>query len=83
VYPRIRSYRRGRFEGAVALPTLLVDGRVAGIWERRKSGRRVEITVEAIDHLTARQRKPLTAQASRIAFLGTEATLTLGALDGS
>jgi len=81
-YERIHSYRRGRFEGAVALPTLLVDGRVAGMWERRKSGRRIEITVETIDDLPPRHRKLLAADASRVgAFLGAEATLTLGTLD--
>jgi hypothetical protein len=44
---RIRSYRRGRYEGVVALPTLLVYGLVSGMWSGAR-GRRIQITVEAI-----------------------------------
>jgi winged helix DNA-binding protein len=78
---RIRSYRRGRYEGAVALPTLLVDGFVTGIWERRKRGGGVEITVEGIEGLTRSQRIQLTKEATRIgAFFGAEASLTVGTL---
>jgi winged helix DNA-binding protein len=78
---RIRSYRRGRYEGAVALPTLLVDGFVVGLWERRKRAGRVEVTVEAMEGLTPAQRKLLDIEVSRIGtFFGGEASLTLGTL---
>ncbi|HRE26607.1 MAG TPA: crosslink repair DNA glycosylase YcaQ family protein, partial [Anaerolineales bacterium] len=33
---RIATHGRGRFEGAVGLPVLLVNGIVSGIWERRE-----------------------------------------------
>jgi hypothetical protein len=79
---RIRSYRRGRYEGAVALPTLLVDGFVTGIWERRKRRNRIEVTVEAIEGLNRAQRNLLGAEAMRIgAFFGTESRVTLGTLE--
>jgi Winged helix DNA-binding domain len=78
---RIRSYRRGRYEGAVALPTLLVDGLVTGIWERRQRGGRIEVTVEAIEGLTKAQRDQLNDEVTRIgAFFGAEASLTVGTL---
>jgi hypothetical protein len=81
VLARVRSYRRGRYEGAVALPTLLVDGLVTGIWERRMRGRRLQITVEAIQELSARQRRQLEAAVARMgAFFGAEASLAIGAL---
>jgi hypothetical protein len=84
VHKRIRSYRRGRYEGAVALSTLLVDGLVTGIWERRVLVRRVEIAVEPIVALTPRQRKKLEAEVARAGeFFGREATLTTGTLADS
>jgi Winged helix DNA-binding domain len=80
VQARVRGYRRGRWEGAVALSTLLVDGLVAGIWERRAGRGRVALTV-ATRPLTARQRRLLEAEAARVgAFLGAEPALTVGAL---
>jgi hypothetical protein len=81
VQKRIRSYRRGRYEGAVALPALVVDGFVTGIWDRRKRGGNVEVTVEAIEGLTPAQRKLLEAEVTRIGtFFDTAARLTLGTL---
>jgi uncharacterized protein YcaQ len=80
---RIRSYGRGRYEGAVGVPVLLIDGIVAGIWERRTRGKRIEIRVEPVVELTAAQHRQLADEADRMgAFFGTEATLALGALDG-
>ena len=80
-HKRIRSYRRGRFEGAVALSTVLVDGRVAGIWERRVLVRRVEVAVEPIIALTPRQLKNLDAEVARVGkFYGREASLAIGPL---
>jgi Winged helix DNA-binding domain len=81
VQARIRSYRRGRYEGAVALPTLLVDGFVTGIWGRRTGGGRIDVTVEAIEGLTQTQRNMLEAEVTKIgAFFGAEASLTIGTL---
>ena len=84
VHKRIRSYRRGRFEGAVALSTLLVNGRVAGIWERRVFVRRVEVSVEPIITLTPRQLKSLDAEVARVGeFYSREASLKIGPLVAS
>lgn len=84
VHRRIRSYRRGRFEGAVALSTLLVDGLVSGIWERRVLPRRVEVAVEPIIALTPTQRRHLDLEVARVGeFFGREAPLTIGPLSES
>ncbi len=43
---------------------LLVDGVVGGVWHRRRSARRVEITVEPLRELTPAQRRTLEADAT-------------------
>lgn len=78
---RVSTYGRGRYEGATALPVLLIDGVVAGMWERRKLGRRSELRVEPFGQLTSQQQDQLEAEAARIgAFLEVEVSLSLGAL---
>lgn len=78
---RISSYGRGRYEGVVALPTLLIDGAVAGIWERRRRGSRLEIRVELFQRLTSVQCDQLEAEVARVGgFLEIETSLTIGAL---
>jgi hypothetical protein len=79
--PRVNTYGRGRFESATGLPVLLIDGAVAGIWERRKQGKTTALQVESFVDLTTRQRERLEAEAARIgAFLGMDMTLSLGVL---
>ncbi|HEU4782016.1 MAG TPA: crosslink repair DNA glycosylase YcaQ family protein, partial [Ktedonobacterales bacterium] len=79
--PRVNTYGRGRFESATGLPVLLIDGAVAGIWERRKQGKTTELRVESFVELSARQHGQLEAEAARIgAFLGVSLTLSLGVL---
>jgi hypothetical protein len=46
-------------------PVLLIDGLVAGVWHQRRSGRKLAITVELLDDLTARQRRQLEDQVVR------------------
>jgi uncharacterized protein YcaQ len=78
---RVSTYGRGRFEGATALPVLLIDGVVAGIWERRKLASKIELRVEPFGQLTALQHDQLEAEAARIgAFLQVEVALSLGTL---
>ena len=78
---RVFAHGRGRFEGAAGLPVLLIDGIVAGMWERRPRGRRVELRVESFIRLTAAQRRQLEAEAVRIGeFFDAEVALSLGAL---
>jgi hypothetical protein len=78
---RIKSHPKGRFEGIAAVPTVLVDGVVAGIWRRARKGKKVEIVVEPGRRLTPSERGEVEAEAERIgAFLGAEPSLRIGAL---
>ena len=45
VREQVAAHGRGRYEGPAGVRFLLVDGIAAGLWERRKSSRRIEITV--------------------------------------
>ncbi len=82
--PRVNTYGRGRFESATGLPVLLIDGAVAGMWERRKQGKGNELRVELFKELTARQHEQLEAEAACIgAFLGVNLSLSLGVLGAS
>ncbi len=58
---------------------LLVDGVVAGVWHQRRSGRRIDVTVEPLGRLRAAQRRELEAQVERVGeVLEGTPTLTLG-----
>jgi hypothetical protein len=64
------------------VPVLLVDGAVAGVWERRRRGGLLEVRVEPFVPATRRLRRPLEHEAARIgAFLETEAALSIGRVD--
>jgi winged helix DNA-binding protein len=77
VQTRIRSYKRGQWEGAVGVPVLLLDGIVCGIWERRDRGKRIEVTVHPAAKLTRAEARGVRAEVVRIGrFFGREATLT-------
>jgi hypothetical protein len=67
VNARIRGYRRGKFEGAVALSTVMVDGRLIGIWERRVKARRLEISIELVGSLSASAQEALDVEVVRVA----------------
>jgi DNA glycosylase AlkZ-like len=74
----MRTLKRATYEGAVGLPLLLLDGVVAGMWQRRQRAKAVDITVTPIVALTPHQREQLEAEAARIgAFLGVQANLTV------
>ncbi|MGC5021062.1 winged helix DNA-binding domain-containing protein [Micromonospora sp. DT47] len=47
-------------------PVLLIDGIVGGVWHQRRTGRRIEITVEPLEPLTAARRRALDDQAQRV-----------------
>ena len=69
---------RGRYEGPAGVPLLVVDGVAAGVWRRRKRGRRVEIDVAPAGSLTKRRRVEVAAEAERIgAFLGLDPVVTI------
>jgi hypothetical protein len=58
---------------------LLIDATVAGVWHQRRSGRKLDITVEPFDALTAAQRRELDDQVNRIGqFFGATPRLTIG-----
>ena len=60
-------------------PVLLIDGVVGGVWHQRRSGMRIEITVEPLQPLSALRRRELEAEAALIAaVLEGEPALTIG-----
>ena len=78
VREQIAAHGKGRYEGAAGVPFLLVDGVCAGIWRRRKTAKRIELTVEPARRLTRAERAGIEAEAERIgAFLGLEPKLTI------
>jgi hypothetical protein len=73
----IASHSRGKYEGPAATRIVLVDGVAAGLWERRKRGRRIELEVRLTDRLGKASRAALEREAERIgAFLGLEPALS-------
>ncbi|MCI0649476.1 MAG: winged helix DNA-binding domain-containing protein [Chloroflexi bacterium] len=71
-HPRQRVFPGRAAERALAggqagnFPVLLVAGIVAGVWHQRRSGRKLDITVEPFDQLTATQRRELDEEVERI-----------------
>jgi hypothetical protein len=60
-------------------PVMLIDGVVGGVWHLRRSGRRVEVTVEPLGDLSTAQRRELEAEAALVgAVLEGEPALTIG-----
>lgn len=75
---QILQHGRGRFEGAAAVPLLLVDGVAAGSWTRKTRGKRVELHVKVACPMTRAQRTELDDEAERLgAFLRLEPVLTV------
>jgi Winged helix DNA-binding domain len=69
---------RGRYEGPAGVRLLLIDGVAAGLWARKKRGRRIELRVIPARKLTRPQRKMLDEEVDRIAtFIGLEPSLTV------
>jgi len=48
-------------------PVVLIDGRAAGIWDSKRAGERLAITVEMFERASAAGRKAIAAAAERIA----------------
>lgn len=69
---------RRRYEGPAGIRFLVVDGLAAGIWQRTKRGRRIELRVTPVRKLTQAERAGVGEEAERIgAFLGLEPVLTV------
>jgi DNA glycosylase AlkZ-like len=78
VREQIAAHGRGRYEGPAGVRLILVDGVAAGVWERKKRGKRIELRVIAARKLTRRQRMQLAEEVERVrAFTGLEPVLTL------
>jgi hypothetical protein len=84
-HPREKLFPGRAAERALAggqagnFPVLLVNGVVAGVWHLRRSGRKLDITVEPFGPLAAGQRRELDGQVERIGeFLEGKPRLTLG-----
>jgi hypothetical protein len=61
-------------------PVVLVDGRAAGIWERERRGRRLEVRVEPFSRLSAASRRGIEDEAERLGeFLDAPAELEVAA----
>ena len=74
----IAGHGRGRYEGPAGVRLVLVDGIAAGLWERRKSGRRLELQVRLARRLGKARRADLEHEAKRLgAFLGLEPVLSV------
>jgi DNA glycosylase AlkZ-like len=79
VREQIAQHGRGRYEGPAGVRFLLVDGVAAGLWERKKRGKRIELHVAPARRLTRAQRVELDGGVERIgAFLGLDPVLSYG-----
>jgi hypothetical protein len=75
----IASHGRGRYEGPAGVRLVLVEGIAAGLWERRKRGKRLELHVRLARRLGKARRTELEREAERLgAFLGLEPLLEVG-----
>jgi Winged helix DNA-binding domain len=83
VRAQVAAYGRGRYEGPAGVRFVMMDGVCAGVWQRKKRGKRIELTVEPAEPLTRASRRALEDEARRFGdFLGLEPTLELGSRDG-
>jgi winged helix DNA-binding protein len=74
----VAKHGRGRYEGPAAVRFVLVDGIAAGLWERRKRGKRIELGVRLVGRLGKSGRAELQDEAERIGvFLGLEPVLEI------
>jgi hypothetical protein len=75
VREQVAAHGRGRYEGAAGVRFLLAEGVAVGLWERKKSVRRIEITVAPVRRV---KRAELEREVTRIAgFFGVEPALTV------
>lgn len=78
VKEQVAAHGRGRYEGPAGARLVAIDGAAAGLWERKKRGKRLELHVNPARRLTRAQRAELDAEAERIgAFLGLEPVVTV------
>src|SRR6266487_2410556 len=74
----VAAHGRGRYEGPAGIPFVLVNGVAAGLWKRKKRGKRLELQVSPTRGLTRPQRAQLDAETERIgALVDLEPVLTV------
>jgi hypothetical protein len=74
----VAGHGRGRYEGPAGVRLVLVDGIAAGLWERRRRGRRIELDVRLARRAGKTTRAGLADEARRLgAFLGLEPVLSI------
>ena len=72
----IATHGRGRYEGPAAVRLVLIDGVAAGLWERRRRGKHLELDVRLARRVSKSDRTELRGEAERLgAFLGLEPVL--------
>jgi winged helix DNA-binding protein len=75
---QVAAHGRGKYEGPAGVRFLMINGTAAGLWERKKRGKRVELQVLPSRRLTRVEREEIDSEAERIgAFLGLEPALTV------
>jgi hypothetical protein len=79
VREQVAAHGRGRYEGPAGVRFLMIDGIAAGLWERKKGRKRIELSVRPLKELARAERAELDAEAERIgAFSGLEPVLAVG-----
>jgi hypothetical protein len=66
LYPGPAAQRALAGGQAGNFPVLLVDGNVGGVWHQRRSGNKIDVTVEPLRDLTAAQLRELDEQVERV-----------------
>jgi hypothetical protein len=75
---QVAAHGRGKYEGPAGVRFLLIDGIAAGLWERKRKAKQVEVRVTPVRTLDKGERMALAAEAERIgSFLGLEPVLTV------
>jgi hypothetical protein len=75
VREQVAAHGRGKYEGPAGVRFLLVNGVTAGLWERKKLAKRIEIRVSPVRRF---RRAALEQEVARFgAFLNVEPVLTV------
>lgn len=78
VQEQVAAHGRGRYEGPAGVRFLLVDGVTAGLWERKRRGKRIDLDVRPARKLARSERAELEHEANATgAFLGLPAVLSV------
>jgi winged helix DNA-binding protein len=78
VRAQVARHGRGRYEGPAGARFVVVDGVAAGVWDRTRRARAIELVVRPVSTLTRALRTAVDAEADRIGrFLGLEPVVTV------